>query len=1532
MYAKHTIGKRLVAVFVALAMIIGFVPAYATPAYAAVPDTVTVEKMRPEGITIDLFDYWLTTQEAPDHVTQDENVGINADHALKFGQGGNGINAYNGERPTAEIVENTLTDGYPVLSQNSEPLNYLFNAQTVNGKAPYTDVGGLLMQDEKGYYSYDSTKNFASLNTKTKEFTLYAEPAVAGLNSAAGGKGMFFPFNTADEVFTGDDTWVSSTAEAINHYFGLHMTTSFQQTKGGVSPSNNNTPVTFSFSGDDDVWIFIDDVLVADLGGIHDACSVEINFQTGAICAYTDANKNGTFDNGDKKYNVDNADSLNDMFIKAGKDTEVTWSGQTFADETYHTLDFFYLERGNVDSNMKMKYNLKTVPESDLVKVDQDGKPVANAEFKLYETDSTYTDTTNSDRSLVATGTTDADGVFTFKKTDGDVLPLSQLDSTRHYLLVETKVPEGYRIGTEPIKLYVKSADGKNLLLSDNEWDTGAYAMPKVRVSALTNGSGEIQGYNVNDGLIVAAVFKGDDVKYGQTELNGLSLVYGDPVKGWNMAEGDSAAAQLKNAASAMNNTDMQGIYAFALDSSGAYSADIENLPGDINKYSWMVNATKEGTAEYMGAYFFVKDAHSVSDIANANVNDISLLNSTSFDRDFSVRLYAPNIENRLLVQKVATGTTETLDGVTFELYEQDDVTVDQDGNYTQLSGNPLDVATLPTNGKTGTVKVDKSAQVEGALAFYGIPKGEYYLVETEGTADYNINKTAIPVVVDESGVHVNAGDADDNVAVRLGVGKLVKSMVQFAVDDGIDATLHDINAELQSATEYKGVNTVWTSEDSAESLQLSYSQDADILEYGPTTAGNPVTLSYDSGWGRLNITQNLNEVNGTPSPDPKQELDDQSLNNLFSGTAMVVVGNDLKAPGDLSITKNVVNGTSADQNREFTVQLTLGAGGLHGGKVVNSATNEEIKFVEGKATLTVKDGETINLDVPNGVTLTVEETGVDQAFTVGYALNDQAQNSPVEVTVNENDQNKIVIMNTRTTGTTATLDGATNLKVTKTVEGGDWPENENFKFEITSETKNAPMPDETTIEIGKSADGTNTNSAAFGDIIFNQEGNYVYKIKEIVGTNEELIYDTHEMTMKVTVEPDENGVLVANASTEGNTTFTNTIKGSAAVLDGSSALKVTKKVTNGAWPTDEKFVFKLTAVTDGAPMPANDTIEIAKPADGSKTNSAAFGNITFESEGTYEYKIAEVTGNNDDIIYDTHEMTVTVEVAEDAATGDLVATATTDGNATFTNKIKHDAPPIIDDDDEDKPDPDTPALDKVNHFLYVEGYPEDYRTGEYSDNEDLWPVKPQGNITRAEVATIFYRLLKDEVREEIETDVSSFPDVNEDDWFNVTVSSLANMGAISGYEDGTFRPNEPISRAELAAMAVRFYDTFEAEYEEGTFLDVDGDEWYADAIAAAEELGIIGGYPDGTVRPNNNITRAETCAIVNRVLERRPHDDHLGDVEDMRTWPDNQPGAWYYADMQEATNGHYYEWIDIDGSKFEEWTEVDKDYDWTKR
>ena len=244
---------------------------------------------------------------------------------------------------------------------------------------------------------------------------------------------------------------------------------------------------------------------------------------------------------------------------------------------------------------------------------------------------------------------------------------------------------------------------------------------------------------------------------------------------------------------------------------------------------------------------------------------------------------------------------------------------------------------------------------------------------------------------------------------------------------------------------------------------------------------------------------------------------------------------------------------------------------------------------------------------------------------------------------------------------------------------------------------------------------------------------------------------------------------------------------------------------------------------------------------------------------------------------------------------------------------------------------PTPPDLNTEDHFSYVVGYPEDYRTGEPSDNEELWPVKPQGNITRAEVASIFYRLLKDDVRDANTTDVSEFSDVSASDWYGTTVATLSAMDIVRGYEDGTFRPNAPITRAEFAAIATRFFEETGAEYEPGTFDDVTGNEWFANAIADAVELGLIGGYPDGTVRPNNNITRAEACAIVNRTLGRIPHVDHLLPADDMKTWPDNNPSDWFYADMQEATNGHEYEWTTEQGQKVEEWTEI-LDKDWEDR
>lgn len=258
----------------------------------------------------------------------------------------------------------------------------------------------------------------------------------------------------------------------------------------------------------------------------------------------------------------------------------------------------------------------------------------------------------------------------------------------------------------------------------------------------------------------------------------------------------------------------------------------------------------------------------------------------------------------------------------------------------------------------------------------------------------------------------------------------------------------------------------------------------------------------------------------------------------------------------------------------------------------------------------------------------------------------------------------------------------------------------------------------------------------------------------------------------------------------------------------------------------------------------------------------------------------------------------------------------------------KKPTPPPVDPKDDGTPH----DLNTEDHFSYVVGYPVDHRTGLATDDVDLWPVRPEAGITRAEVATIFYRLLKEDVRDRVTSDVNDFSDVASGDWFNVTVSSLAQMGVIAGYEDGSFRPNAPITRAEFAAIATRFFAERGVTYNEGLFADITGDEWFADVVAAAADRGLLGGYPDGTVRPNTTITRAESCAVVNRTLDRRPDAKHLLPAGEMRVWPDNPVDGWYYADMQEATNGHEYRWLTIGKNKIEDWTAILPDNTWNGR
>ncbi len=229
-------------------------------------------------------------------------------------------------------------------------------------------------------------------------------------------------------------------------------------------------------------------------------------------------------------------------------------------------------------------------------------------------------------------------------------------------------------------------------------------------------------------------------------------------------------------------------------------------------------------------------------------------------------------------------------------------------------------------------------------------------------------------------------------------------------------------------------------------------------------------------------------------------------------------------------------------------------------------------------------------------------------------------------------------------------------------------------------------------------------------------------------------------------------------------------------------------------------------------------------------------------------------------------------------------------------------------------PDDVPTGLNGDDHFAYIVGYPDGN-------------VKPGGNITRAEVATIFFRLLTEDVRTANSTQANSLSDVSRGQWFNHAISTLSSMGIVKGNPDGTFDPDAPITRAEFAAIAARFDD--KNTNTTSNFSDI-ASHWAKDEIGVAANKGWINGYPDSTFRPNQYITRAEAMTLVNRVLNRLPEksEDLL---DDMIKWPDNADASvWYYLAVQEATNSHDYS-DKSDADKYEKWTKLRENRDWTE-
>lgn len=452
---------------------------YTTTSSSSTAEIETIDN-KAENITINLFDYNVeANNEWSKYADRNKDgcgytKGINAEHSLKFLSGAPNTNNRDalmnqwtgGSAVRAGIVKNDLTDGYPVLSSGNESLAYLFNDDTVRGKTSYLNTNHLLTKDAEGYFSFDSDTNYAQFNTETNNFTVYSNPyrdtqKWTGTGSSAGyasGLKGFYPFDPFDSVinkYTGntdgsslfnDGLWGLAAGNA-NHYFGMTMSATFYYLKDGML---NGQPMVFEFSGDDDVWVFIDGKLVLDLGGIHDRSSGKIDFSTGKV------------------YVNDNV-KINNMYTSI--------FDKQFDPYTQHTIKFFYLERGNNASNCKLKFNLPTIPadsvmvakevtgedgtsvnyaqnvdfQFNITKKDSTGKmqPVANTNYEIR----------NTNNQVIGSGTTDKDGNFTLKH--------GQMAIFKEF--IETDVYEVKEIGASLNEGYEVTIDKTDVVISNPE-------------------------------------------------------------------------------------------------------------------------------------------------------------------------------------------------------------------------------------------------------------------------------------------------------------------------------------------------------------------------------------------------------------------------------------------------------------------------------------------------------------------------------------------------------------------------------------------------------------------------------------------------------------------------------------------------------------------------------------------------------------------------------------------------------------------------------------------------------------------------------------------------------------------------------------------------------------------------------------------------------------------------------------------------------------------------------------------------------
>lgn len=1212
---KKKIAMPIVVIFIATFLIAG-----AASVFAAVDD-YTVPGKNPQGTVISLFDYWVNEQDSADFSsTPNLNSGINKDRDLKFSKGNNNTKDFNNwtgsAAPYSGMVEKTLnSNGYPNLEARptdwmfySTPLDYLFNENDsttkgdakVEGKKAYTNVEGLMQVDDDGYYYYDCTKNFAAYDSASNSVKLYDKPGV----NYRGTFGQFFPFNSASQVFSESqgqlmaNSGVNAESNSVNHWFGASMSTHFMHPENGET--NRGDAITYEFSGDDDVWVYIDGVLVGDLGGIHDAASLKIDFKTGAV--YINGTQDGT---------------LKSKYEAAGKSNETQWKGNTYAGGTYHTLKFFYLERGNHASNMSLKFNLKLMPDNELSKVDQYGNAVKGAEFALYEADrseeagtASYTEKGQK----LCSGSTDASGSLILKADDGATINFEELYKKNigpYYILKETKTPDGYG-KTEDIWLKYDNKTGA--ITTENLWDSGVHANPRIMITAPTylydrNGKQIPQNADgtLKEGSIFAVVYK----KTGEsiTGDSNWSAISGSVLDGWKLHE-----------AVDMNQILQGNKYELKLNSMGAYETTLSELPGDIMSYSNVIVANNEGKsdaelmqalqdkAQYSMTYYYTTGDVEHATTSNTVRLDTGIMsqnvNANEFEYQYAVKLVATDVTNDLYVYKADQEFTSfndpkhSLNGVTFALYPADQTTLTSrilPGNV-ELKQDAKPIGETTTKDLTSQYS---DTVFHGTAVFTKIPEGTYYLKEVSAPSGYKVKDTLIKVVVNDNGAFADAGENGDGIFVgRGGSSTLLKSMEQFALNDDIDSTLSNMKANLRVSSQAPKADGSWGEDASIkyedeDMLHLRYSSLDDnvglrhysVLNQDGTTdelLDHMDFFTVDAGWPSVVLKQCL-QHGGDNAKSTKTNLGDKDMAHLFVLESMVMMQDE--AIGDLEISKTVTNDSSdtsfKDKSFNYNVQLW-----------------ETTKDDDDKETKTTV-------------------SGTFKYVVKGPGASDSEEK---ELVVNEAGNGQLQLKHGQT-AVIRDLPAGTQYQVTEDLGG------------------------ETYWDVKSSVDGSEAADSKVVNGTIPQPDQDANKQKSTVAYINKYAPET--AMLDIPVEKQFNGW---NLTSFADQKFDIRLTGLASTGDS------IQNTMPGAEQNPQDGTWSVTKQIDkGEHTASNEDIEVEEMV----SSSTIFEDLNFTKTGTYAYTVKEIQGAHQDINYSSAIYEVLVTVEDDSDTGKLAASYT---------------------------------------------------------------------------------------------------------------------------------------------------------------------------------------------------------------------------------------------------------------------------------